>query len=188
MGFISCYGEEMAAVKTVVRDGLRPYGSESVFRPGHWSLLELTDKAFVKLWQSCASTDEFKERYYALINDLIDDAPGSVTRTFERSLASAKAHVYDYYQPRADRLYHPRDRFEEARSFLEKYDGPEGRDKWAEALRSRHWYQKVHHMQARANRMRAKGVNLRTHARAKVQGTARINYAGLNEYANSFAA
>lgn len=183
MEFYSCYSEEESAALKVVRDR-----TDSEFESGHWSLLQLTDKAFVKLWQSCASTDELEERYCALINDIIHWACLDVNNSLERALDSAKAHVYDYYQPRADRLYRPRERFEEARSFLEKYDGPEGRDKWVEALRSRHWYQKVHHMQARANRMRAKGVNLRTHARAKVQGTARINYAGLNEYANSFAA
>ena len=163
--------------------------------PYQWTgTLELTDKEFVKLWQSCASTDELKKRYDALKQPLVHDAlwragqRGGIPQSLQDVIDAAKASSYDYYRPATGSPQHTRaETYRRAQSFLKMYDCPEGPRRWEWCLSSRP-FQSIKNMQARARRMRAKGVNLRKHARAAVHGYDYIDYAGLNEYANSFAA
>jgi hypothetical protein len=169
---------------------------------------QLSDKAFVALWQNCKSTDELRKQYEARISGFLSLIEPELEQSFKRMLTAAKAVVYDWsrndehvvvkresYQ-RAWR----RRKYENAVGWLESHDQADGFAKYKKQITSTavedNWwgctlvFQTTKNLQCRARRLRKKGVNLRYHERASAigSGNARINYAGLNAYANSFVA
>jgi len=164
---------------------------------------QLSNEAFVALWQNCKGTDQLKEQYEARISGFLSHIEDDLERSFNSMITAAKAVVYDWsrndehvvVKRESHERYLRRSKYENATYWLESYDHADGFAQYKQYLAERAVYggawgftqafQTTKSLQSRASRLRKKGVNLRRHERAGVQGTGRINYAELNAYANS---
>tara|TARA_R100001129_G_scaffold44574_2_gene30580 strand:+ start:2098 stop:2724 length:627 start_codon:yes stop_codon:yes gene_type:complete len=164
---------------------------------------QLSNEAFVALWQNCKGTDQLKKQYEARISGFLSLIEGELEQSFNSMLTAAKAVVYDWsrndehvvVKRESHERYLRRCKYESATHWLERYDHANGFAQLKQYLAERAVYggawgftqafQTTKSLQSRASRLRKKGVNLRHHERAGVQGSARTNYAALNAYANS---
>jgi hypothetical protein len=164
---------------------------------------QLSNEAFVALWQSCKGTGQLKEQYEDRISGFLNLIEDDLERSYNSMITAAKAVVYDWsrndehvvVKRESHERYLRRSKYESATYWLESYDHADGFAQYKQYLAERAVYggawgftqafQTTKSLQSRASRLRKKGVNLRHHERATARSSARINYADLNAYANS---
>jgi len=152
---------------------------DNKFEINQWANQQLTDRAFVELWQTSGSINQVEERYGEL-KDEYHKSKAISRQDFSNEINAKKFLIIDCTKDEdGDPVYLSSWEFRRAEEWLEAYDRPGGYERHCR----RTCFAPKESIKRTARRLKKNGVALR---KLKRIGPSVYYHSRLNEYAQSF--